>query len=95
MRTLTSSQEARLYSATRNVYHRVRVADPSGTLVDYTVAGGSTYDWVNSWTVDANVDEAAAGATIEFHRENDAESLAPYLQPGAEAINAGRRVTIG
>lgn len=94
MRDLTSDQEARLFSTSRNVYHRVRVADPSGTLVDYTVAGGSTYDWVNRWTITGNVDEAAVAASIEFHRQNDVQSLAPYLQPGTEAIKAGRRVTI-
>lgn len=94
MRTFTSADEAKWFGKGRRLYHRVRIADPSGALVDYTVDGGAAVDWVTSWRVRASVDEPVVGATILLHREVDGTSLAPYLAPGSEAIKAGREVEI-
>lgn len=99
MRTTTAAELAVLGSLNRTVTLRVKVANGSGTMIDWS-------SWVERVTIDHDVDQPVGGCTIEFSRASgQTQSLSPLrtdstlnrLDDGATyspAIDLNRSVTV-
>lgn len=71
MRSTTAGEITTLDSTSRRETLRVKVANGSGTMIDLT-------SWVESYSIDHDVDQPVSGATIAFTRANGTtQSLAP------------------
>lgn len=71
MRTVTAGELAVLAGLTRTVTWRVKVANGSGTMVDLS-------SWTEQVSIDQDIDQPVAGATVEFTRANGVlQTLSP------------------
>lgn len=98
MRSTTAGELTTLAAQTRSVTQRVKVANGSGTMVDYS-------SWVEEVPANIDIDRPVSALTVQFRRDSGPTlSLAPFrsdstlnrLDDGvtyAPALDAGRSVT--
>lgn len=71
MRTITAAELTVLAGLTRSVTKRVKVANGTGTMIDLS-------SWVESISIDQDIDQPVAGATVLFTRANGVlQTLSP------------------
>ena len=85
MRTTTVQQLADLASLDRKELFRVKVANSTGTLVDFSA-------YLHSATLTGSVDNMATSGSVSFWREVPGTSLSPLMSSPAP-IDTGRRLT--
>lgn len=74
MRSITAAELAVLQATTRQVTWRVKMENGSGTMVDLST-------WIESIVIEEDVDQPAAGCTLEFRRDSQTtESLSPLRE---------------
>jgi len=87
MRTATTVQQlADLASLDRKELFRVKVANSTGTLVDFSA-------YLHSATLTGSVDNMATSGSVSFWREVPGTSLSPLMTSPAP-IDTGRRLTL-
>lgn len=69
-RTLSGPEATLLAGPVYRVTPRVKVANGSGTMVDLT-------SWMESITIELDIDQPVSGVTVEFRRDSNTLSLAP------------------
>jgi hypothetical protein len=102
MRSSTAGEQTILAATDRQCYVRVKVDDGTGTMQDMSSFGG--YAWLADVTIDENIDEPIASATVTLRREQDNASssnvtLSPYrtdspLNVTGPAVTVYRAITI-
>lgn len=81
MRTSTAGELTTLAKLEREVTVRVRVANGSGTMIDYS-------RWVDSYSIDHDVDQPVSGATVAFRRDSGTtQSLSPLRTDSTLNVN--------
>ena len=99
MRSVTAGETTTLGLASKRITLRVKVANGDGTMIDYS-------DWVESLTIEQDVDQPVSGATVSFTRAGSStQSLSPLrtdstlnrlndLVTYSPAIDLNRSITI-
>lgn len=81
MRSTTAGELTTLAGTTRTITLRVKVANGSGTMIDYS-------SWVESVTIDHDVDQPVGGCTISLTRAKDPlQSFAPLRTDSTLNVN--------
>lgn len=98
MRSTSAGELSTLAAQTRTVTQRVKVANGSGTMIDYT-------NWLEETNANIDIDRPVSALTVQFRRDSGPiQSLAPFrtdsslnrLDDGvtySPALDAGRSVT--